>query len=58
MHLTCVDIFACIQVQSNKKMHDLYATKHIFQMVLPDAFWPVWSQIFFNILGKLRFLRY
>ena len=25
-------------VQSNQKMHDLYATKHIFQMALPDAF--------------------
>ena len=24
-----------------KKMHDLYATMHIFQMVLPDAFWAV-----------------
>ena len=33
-------------VQSNQKMHDLYATKHIFQMALPDAFWAVWSQIF------------
>ena len=29
-----------------KKMHDLYATKHISQMALPDAFWAVWSQIF------------
>ena len=28
-------------VQSNQKMHDLYATKHISQMVLPDAFWAV-----------------
>ena len=25
-------------VQSNQKMHDLYATMHIFQMALPDAF--------------------
>ena len=33
-------------VQSNQKMHDLYATLHISQMVLPDAFWAVWSQIF------------
>ena len=33
-------------VQSNQKMHDLYATMHIFQMTLPDAFWAVWSQIF------------
>ena len=28
-------------VQSNQKMHGLYATKHIFQMALPDAFWAV-----------------
>ena len=28
-------------VQSNQKMHDLYATMHIFQMALPDAFWAV-----------------
>ena len=27
-----------MHVQSNQKMHDLYATMHIFQMVLPDAF--------------------
>ena len=33
-------------IQSNQKMHDLYATMHIFQMALPDAFWAVWSQIF------------
>ena len=25
-------------VQSNQKMHDLYATKHISEMVFPDAF--------------------
>ena len=30
-----------IDVQSNQKMHDLYATMHIFQMALPDAFWAV-----------------
>ena len=30
-----------LHVQSNQKMHDLYATKHIFQMALPDAFWAV-----------------
>ena len=24
-----------------QKMHDLYATMHIFQMALPDAFWAV-----------------
>ena len=35
-----------IPVQSNQKMHDLYATTHISQMVLPDAFWAVCSQIF------------
>ena len=29
-----------------QKMHDLYATLHIPQMVLPDAFWAVWSHIF------------
>ena len=28
-------------VQSNQKMHNLYATMHIFQMALPDAFWAV-----------------
>ena len=28
-------------VQSNQKMHDLYATKHISQMVFPRAFWAV-----------------
>ena len=33
-------------VQSNQKMHDLYATKHISEMVLPVAFWSVFSQIF------------
>ena len=46
------------RVQSNQKLHDLYATMHISQMVLPDAFWAVWSQIFYNIIGKLRYLRY
>ena len=30
-----------VYVQSNQKMHDLYATKHISQMDLPDAFWAV-----------------
>ena len=30
-----------VKVQSNQKMHDLYATKHISQMALPDAFWAV-----------------
>ena len=39
-------------------MHDLYATKHISQMVLPDAFWGVYSQFFpkikiLKILGKI-----
>ena len=34
------------KVQSNQKMHDLYATKHISEMALPDAFWAVYSQIF------------
>ena len=28
-------------IQSNQKMHDLYATKHISEMVLADAFWAV-----------------
>ena len=42
-------------VQSNKKMHDLYATMHIFQMALPDAFWAVWSQIFSLYLSNLNF---
>ena len=28
-------------VQSKQKMHDLYATKHVSQMVLPDAFGAV-----------------
>ena len=47
------------QVQSNQKMHDLYATMHIFQMALPDAFWAVYRVKFFhNIKGKFRFLRY
>ena len=32
-------------VQSNQKMHDLYATMHIFQMTLPNAFWAEFSQI-------------
>ena len=31
--------FSLVHVQSNQKMHDLYATMHIFQMALPDAFW-------------------
>ena len=31
----------CDGVQSNQKMHDLYATMHIFQMALPDAVWAV-----------------
>ena len=35
-----------LYVQSNQKMHDLYATKHISQIALPDAFRAVWSQIF------------
>ena len=35
-----VTIAKC-DVQSNQKMHDRYATKHISQMVLPDAFWAV-----------------
>ena len=35
-----------IYVQSNQKMHDLYATKNISKMVLRDAFWAVYSQIF------------
>ena len=33
--------YMTMEVQSNQKMHDLYATMHIFQMVLPDAFWAV-----------------
>ena len=24
-----------------KKMHDLYATKHISEIILPDTFWAV-----------------
>ena len=28
-------------VHPNQKMHDLYATKHISEMILPDAFWAV-----------------
>ena len=32
---------AYIVVQSNQKMHDLYATMHISQMVFPYAFWAV-----------------
>ena len=39
----------------NQKMHDLYATMHISQMVLPDAFWVVLSQIFFQYLRNLNF---
>ena len=31
----------CDGVQSNQKMHDLYATLHISQIVLPNAFWAV-----------------
>ena len=40
-------------------MHDLYATMHIFQMVLPDA-WVIEYRVkfFHNILGKLGLLRY
>ena len=38
--------FELTNVQSNQKMHVLYAAMHIFQMALPDAFWAVWSQIF------------
>ena len=44
-----IEIGPCMQatdVQSNQKMHDLYATMHIFQIVLPDAFCAVNSQIF------------
>ena len=37
-------------VQSNQKMHDLFTTKHISEMVLPDAFWAVF--FFLNILGS------
>ena len=40
------------------KMHDLYATKHISQMALPDAFGAVQVKFFHNILGKLTFLRF
>ena len=36
-----LDMTHSISVQSNQKMHDLYATMHIFQMALPDAFWAV-----------------
>ena len=47
MGITCkLHISADGHVQSNQKMHDLYATMHIFQMALPNAFWAVWSQIF------------
>ena len=45
-------------VQSNQEMHDLYATKHFSEMVLPDAFWQYRVKIYLNILAKLRFLRY
>ena len=38
---SCVTHSLCGYVQTNQKMHDLYATKHIFQMALPDAFWAV-----------------
>ena len=31
----------CDGVQSNQKIHDLYATMHISQMALPDVFWAV-----------------
>ena len=44
--LKSLDTNTTYKVQSNQKMHDLYATMHIFQMALPDAFWAVWSQIF------------
>ena len=45
-------------VQSNQKMHDLYATKHISQMVLQDVFGQYRVKFFLNITGKLGFLRY
>ena len=36
-------------------MHDLCATKHISQMVLPDAFLgSIESNFFHNILGKIK----
>ena len=37
-------------------MHDLYATKYISEMGLPDAFCAAWSKIFANIIGILIFL--
>ena len=46
MYTTRYKYTQSVAVQSNQKMHDLYATMHIFQMALPDAFWAVWSQIF------------
>ena len=46
------------EVQSNQRMHDLYATMHIFQMALPDAFGQYRVKFFLNIIEKLRFLRY
>ena len=36
-------------VQSNQKMHDIYATKHISQMVLPDSFLGSIESNFFTI---------
>ena len=30
-----------LHVQSSQKTHDFYATKHISEMVLSDAFWAV-----------------
>ena len=42
-----------------KKCTTFNSTMHVFQMTLPDAFWAVWSEIFFhNILGISIFLRY
>ena len=44
-----------LHVQSNQKMHDLYATLHIFQMALPDAFLgSIESNFFHNIIGKIK----
>ena len=46
-----------LEVQTNQKMHDLYATMHISEMVLPDDFFGQYRVKFFpNILEILIFL--
>ena len=46
-----------LNVQSNQKMHDLHATKHILKWLCQMLFGQYGVKFFLNIIGKLRFLR-